>query len=84
MQQVTIGEATKQLSHLIDAAVRGEIVLITTDDRQIVQLVPVKHAKQPRRAGSAKGMIRMAEDFDDPLEDFQGYRACDAYGVQRL
>ena len=75
MQQVNVGEATKQLSHLIDAAVRGEVVLITTDDRQIVRLVPVKHTRQPRRAGSAKGMIHMADDFDAPLEDFQEYIA---------
>jgi antitoxin (DNA-binding transcriptional repressor) of toxin-antitoxin stability system len=75
MQQVNVGDATKQLLDLIDAAVRGEVVLITADDRRIVQLVPVKHAKQPRRAGSAKGMIHMADDFDAPLEDFQDYTA---------
>jgi antitoxin (DNA-binding transcriptional repressor) of toxin-antitoxin stability system len=75
MQQVNVGEATKQLPNLIDAAVRGEVILITTDDRQIVRLVPVKHTRQPRRAGSAKGMIRMADDFDAPLEDFQEYMA---------
>lgn len=75
MQQVNVGEATKQLPDLIDAAVRGEVVLITTDDRQIVRLVPVKHTSQPRRAGSAKGMIHMADTFDAPLEDFQEYIA---------
>jgi len=30
-----------------------------------------KHKK--RQFGSAKGMITMADDFDDPLEDFQEY-----------
>jgi antitoxin (DNA-binding transcriptional repressor) of toxin-antitoxin stability system len=73
MHQVNVGEATKQLPNLIDAAVRGEVVLITTDDRQTVRLVPVKHTKQPRRPGSAKGMIHMTDDFDAPLEDFQEY-----------
>lgn len=75
MQQVNVEEATKHLPNLIDAAVRGEIVLITTDDHQTIRLVPVKHAKQPRRPGSAKGMISMADDFDAPLEDFQEYMA---------
>jgi Protein of unknown function (DUF2281) len=28
---------------------------------------------EPRRPGSAKGMIHMADDFDAPLEDFQEY-----------
>jgi hypothetical protein len=36
-------------------------------------LVPVKQVRQPRRPGSARGMIRMTDDFDAPLEDFQEY-----------
>jgi len=75
MHQVKLDEATTQLSSLIDAAVRGEVVLITTDDQQIVQLVPVKHAKHRRRFGSAKGLIHMADDFDAPLDDFGEYMA---------
>lgn len=75
MHRVNVGEATKQLLNLIDAAVRGEVVLITTDDRETIRLVPVKHARQPRHPGSAKGMIHMADAFDAPLEDFQGYMA---------
>jgi hypothetical protein len=29
--------------------------------------------EQARRFGSAKGLIEMAEDFDEPLEDFREY-----------
>ncbi|GAB4201201.1 MAG: hypothetical protein OHK0022_22960 [Roseiflexaceae bacterium] len=29
--------------------------------------------KQPRRPGSAKGMIHMSDDFDAPLDDFREY-----------
>lgn len=75
MHQLNVAEATKQLPDLIDAAVRGEVVLITTDDRQTVRLVPIRHAKHPRRPGSAKGLIYMSDDFDAPLEDFQDYMA---------
>ena len=73
MHQVNVDEATTQLPTLIDAAVRGEVVLITTQDQQTIRLVPITHAKQPRRAGSAKGMIHMRDDFDAPLDDFQEY-----------
>ena len=38
----------------------------------MVKLVPMP-PKPGRRAGSAKGMIRMADDFDEPLEDFDEY-----------
>lgn len=73
MQQISVEEAAGQLASLIDAAVRGEVILITTDDHHVVRLVPVKQARQPRRPGSAKGMIHMTDDFDAPLEDFQEY-----------
>lgn len=32
-----------------------------------------KQEKKPRIAGLAKGMIKMKEGFDDPLEDFKDY-----------
>lgn len=75
MQQVKLDEATTRLPSLIDAAIRGEVVLITTDDRQTVQLVPLKHARHPRRFGSARGLIQMADDFDAPLDDLREYMA---------
>jgi antitoxin (DNA-binding transcriptional repressor) of toxin-antitoxin stability system len=75
MHQVNVDEAATQLSTLIDAAVRGEIVLITTSDHQTIRLVPMMHAKQPRRPGRAKGMISLADDFDAPLDDFREYIA---------
>ena len=31
-------------------------------------------APPPRRAGSAKGMVTIREDFDEPLEEFEEYR----------
>jgi hypothetical protein len=37
--------------------------------------VPVKHARRPRRFGSAKGLIHTADDFDAPLDDFGEYMA---------
>lgn len=74
MHQVNVDEATKQLPNLIDAALRGEVVLIITKDRQTVRLALVKHTQHPRRPGAAKGMIHMADDFDAPLNDFQEYR----------
>ena len=73
MQQVTLEEAVIHLPDLLDAAVRGEVVFIKTETQQIVQLVPIQQPKQPRRPGSAKGMIYMADDFDAPLDDFREY-----------
>lgn len=73
MQQINVSDATKLLPALIEAAIRGEVILITTENQETVQLIPVKNPKPPRRPGSARGMIHMTDDFDAPLEDFEEY-----------
>jgi len=73
MQQVPLNEAQEQLLTLIDAAIRGETILIVRDDQHTVQLVPVVPGKQPRKAGSARGLVTIADDFDAPLPDFGDY-----------
>jgi hypothetical protein len=35
--------------------------------------VPVSQAKPRPQFGSAKGLISMSDDFDEPLEDFAEY-----------
>ena len=74
MTTKTLEEAKSQLDDLINAAAAGEEVFITRDEQLSVQLVPHKtQTKKPRIAGSAKGLIVMADDFDEPLEDFKEY-----------
>ena len=73
MQQISLREATQHLPRLIAAAVRGEVVLITTDDQQIIRLLLMKQPTQPRQFGSAQGLMQMADDFDAPLDDFRDY-----------
>ena len=74
MVQVSAEEAVARLSDLIAKAIKGEAVFIEQDEGNIVQLVPVAQNKQSRKPGTAKGLIRTAEDFDAPLEDFNEYR----------
>lgn len=73
MQQVDIEEAKTSLPALIDAAVQGEEVVIAKDGEHVVRLVPVSRAKPRPRFGSAAGLITMADDFDEPLDDFEEY-----------
>ena len=73
MVQVTRDEAHKRLAELIDAALRGETVYITTSAQQAVQLIPVPIVHGKPQFGSARGMIWMADDFDAPLEEFDDY-----------
>lgn len=71
MQTVTVAEAAEKLTDLIDAALRGEEIVITKGDR-IIKLTPEQPVKN-RKPGSAKGKVWMSDDFDEPLEDFKDY-----------
>ena len=73
MRQVTVDDAKKNLGDLIEAAVKGDEVVITLGNRPVVKLVPVGGKKAQPRFGSAKGLITMSDDFDEPLEDFGDY-----------
>lgn len=73
MQKYRIDEAKAQLDQLIDAALRGETILITGVDQQVVQLLPVGSPHVARKAGSARGQVKISDDFDAPLPDFSEY-----------
>lgn len=70
MQTITVAEAADKLSDLIDAALRGEEIVITKGDKSVVKLTPTTLVKH-RQPGSAKGMVWMSDDFNEPLEDFE-------------
>jgi prevent-host-death family protein len=73
MHQVSLEEAKIQLHDLIDAAVGGEEIIIAKDSQHLVKLVPVATTRPHPQFGSAKGLIIMSDDFDEPLEDFEEY-----------
>lgn len=78
MIRTTVEDAQERLKELIDAALRGEEVVITTDpmnnaeEHRAVRLYAVESEAQRRpQFGSAKGLIWMSDDFDEPLEEFE-------------
>jgi len=73
MQQVDLNEAKQHLADFIDIALGGEEIIITQDGEPVLTLMRLTAPKTRRKAGSAKGSITMASDFDAPLEDFQAY-----------
>jgi antitoxin (DNA-binding transcriptional repressor) of toxin-antitoxin stability system len=75
MQLVPPAEAKARLTERIVAALRGERVAIGEDDQHAIQLVPTSGMSHARRAGTARGMIVMSDDFDAPLTDFAEYSA---------
>lgn len=72
--QVNYDDARARLHDLIDAALRGDKVIIETGGKQMIELVPVP-MRRPRTFGSAKGKIVISPDFNSPLADFNAYLA---------
>jgi len=48
-----------------------------TDHERVVIEIKERTGEQPvrrkRKFGSARGLLRIADDFDEPLEDFRDY-----------
>ncbi|MDZ7623750.1 MAG: type II toxin-antitoxin system Phd/YefM family antitoxin [Ignavibacteriaceae bacterium] len=74
MTQVNIHEAKTNLSKLIDKVLKGESVIISKSNKPVVKLVLVDEMKNKRTLGSAKNLIKISDDFDAPIDDFEGYQ----------
>ncbi|HZF10697.1 MAG TPA: DUF2281 domain-containing protein [Thermoanaerobaculia bacterium] len=73
MIKVNTKEAQSHLDQLLDEAAHGEDVLITREDGLSYKIVPFEAPRPKPVFGSARGLIRIREDFDEPLEDFKDY-----------
>lgn len=67
MESFNIHQAKTHLSRLLERVSNGEEIVIARSGRPIARLVPF--AAAPRRPGSLKGKIEIADDFDAPLPD---------------
>ncbi len=74
MHQLALKEAQARLAELVAEAENGEDVVITRDDGAAFKLVPIPSNGPLPRFGSARGLIRMSDDFDAPLGDFKAYQ----------
>jgi antitoxin (DNA-binding transcriptional repressor) of toxin-antitoxin stability system len=74
MTTLTIHEAQARLPDLVRRLAPGSDVLITENDRPVARLcAEVEEKKQPRKAGSAKGILTIVRENDDHLTDFVEY-----------
>ncbi|MFN0278181.1 MAG: type II toxin-antitoxin system Phd/YefM family antitoxin [Pyrinomonadaceae bacterium] len=75
MHQVLVEKnSSVPLPDLIDSVINGDEVIFTEDDLPVAKLVAVRQKKPFPQFGSAKGLFVMAEDFNEPLVDFDEYR----------
>ena len=73
MVQVNLKDAKTQLEQLIAAAAEGDEVIITSVDGASFRLVPISPVSVTPKFGSAKGLVQVSDDFDEPLDHFEDY-----------
>jgi prevent-host-death family protein len=70
MIQVNIHEAKTHFSKLIQRVINGEEVVIARSGKPVARLGPIGHTgRRPRKPGSARGLLRIGDDFDAPLPE---------------
>ena len=67
---INLEHEERPLGELVEQTLGGDEIVITKGDRPVARLVAIP-ARAPRRFGSARGLIEMADDFAEPLEDFK-------------
>jgi prevent-host-death family protein len=73
MRNIDVNQVKQQLPELIEQAMGGDEVIITKSGKPVVRLVAITKRMDQRQFGSARGLIEMSDDFDEPLEDFRDY-----------
>ncbi|MGH2737284.1 MAG: type II toxin-antitoxin system Phd/YefM family antitoxin [Actinomycetota bacterium] len=69
MATVNIHDAKTHFSRLVDRVLQGEEVVIAKAGRPVARLVPLPPRVPRRTPGSARGLIEIGPDFDEPLPD---------------
>jgi len=72
MQTVNMHEAKTHLSRLLEQALDGEEIIIARAGTPVARLVPYRAEGVVRQPGRLSGQIRMADNFDEPLDEMFG------------
>ena len=66
---VNIHDAKTHFSKLIDQVLNGEDIVIARSGKPVVRLTPYSSEPEVRRGGQFKGLMKISDDFDDPLPE---------------
>ncbi|OFX28134.1 MAG: hypothetical protein A2033_08460 [Bacteroidetes bacterium GWA2_31_9] len=73
---LSINDISKSFTNAIKLLLQGEEIIITRNKKPIAKLITIKKDNDNTlkiKAGSAKGKIKIHDNFDDPLDDFNDY-----------
>ena len=73
MPNIDIYQAKQNLFELVEKTISGGEIIITKGGQPVAKIVGISKPRKKRRFGTAKGLIKISNDFDKPLEDFKEY-----------
>ena len=74
MKKFTVEEAKHDLDKVLEHANEGGTVILIGDDDKAYELVATIYTKPgPRKAGRLKGLLKVTDEFYEPLPDFEPY-----------
>lgn len=77
MKTETVGsfEAKTHFSSLLEKAHQGTVIVVTRRGKPVAQLGPMEDHPSRPVFGSARGRIRVSDDFNAPLNDMAEYES---------
>lgn len=73
MKYVQLSEAKARLGRLVEEAAAGESFILSTHNKPRARLIGLEpdHLGVCPKVGIAAGTVRIPDDFNDPLPDFE-------------
>ena len=69
MKTVNVHDAKTNLSELLKRVEAGKEVVIARAGKPVARLVPASIVTVKRLLGTARGLVKMTDDFNDPLPE---------------
>lgn len=73
MHVIDFAQAEAHVSELLGRVQAGEEILVTRADVPVARIMPAGPQQKRPRFGAAKDLLRVSDDFDEPLADFASY-----------
>jgi len=74
IRTIEIPQIQVEWMKLLEAASRGEEVILTRGAQPVAKLVRVTTGEEDLQYGSAKGLVTIQPNFDDPIEGLEEYQ----------
>ena len=73
LMNITVSQAKARFAELLKKAEAGERVVITRHGKPVARIEGIEKPVRLPRIGALKGQIKIADDFDEPLDVFAAY-----------